>query len=533
MARLHEYQGKELLKQQGIHIPRGAVVSTPQGAASAAEEIGLPVVIKAQVWTTGRAGMGGIRFADTAEEARAAAAEILSMQVENFPVECVLVEEKLNIEREFYVGLIVDDGARRPVILFSSVGGTGVEDVAGQHPDKVVRQPIDVVEGLHAYQARNIVRRAGISGRLQVQLADVLEKLYLVARRVEARAAEINPLVLTVGGEIVAADCRITVDDYAVYRHPELGIDIARELNHPPTELERIAYRVEENDYRGTFYFIQLAQGFQAGEGYIGFHGAGGGGSMMSMDAVTRWGFKVANFCDTSGNPPASKFYRAAKIILSQPNIDGYFESGSGVASQEQFHIARALVKAFREENLSIPAVLRLGGNGEDLAAHIIRAYTRDLPAPVEVYQKDDSADYCAQRLRRLVDAHQSRSREQDEARSSPPDDAPPQQPYTFDIRTGTITFDHAQCVNCESKICIQACVPQILKLENDLPVLAITREEAQRGGCIECLACEVECWFHGRNGAKIELPIEGLDEYRQKTRRASEAVESVASVER
>lgn len=532
MARLHEYQGKELLKQQGIRIPRGAVVATPQGAANAAEEIGLPVVIKAQVWTTGRAGIGGIRFAETAEEARAAAADILSMRVENFPVECVLVEEKLDVEREFYLGFIIDDSERRPVMLFGSVGGTGVEDIAQHHPDKVAREAIDVIEGLRAYQARNIVRRTGIRGRLQVQLAEVLEKLYLAARGVEARAAEINPLVLTADGEVVAADCRITVDDYAVYRHPELGIEIARELNHPPTELERIAYHVEKNDYRGTFYFIQLAQGFRAGEGYIGFHGAGGGGSMMSMDAVTRWGFKVANFCDTSGNPPASKFYRAAKIILSQPNIDAYFESGSGVASQEQFHIARALVKAFREENLSIPAVLRLGGNGEDLAAHIIQAYTRDLPAPVEVYRKDDSADFCAQRLRQLVDAHRSTERTPVGIPSTPAEDAPPHEPYAFDIRTGTITFDHAKCAHCETKICVQACVPQILKLENDLPVLAITREEAQRGGCIECLACEVECWFHGQNGARIDLPIEGLDEYRQKVKRTSEAVESVVPVE-
>jgi len=143
-------------------------------------------------------------------------------------------------------------------------------------------------------------------------------------------------------------------------------------LDRPQTELERIAYAVEEGDYRGTFYFIQMVEDFAKGEGVVGFHGAGGGGSMMSMDAVINEGFRIANFVDTSGNPPASKVYRAARIILSQGPIDGYFGSGSGVASQEQFHSARGLVKAFLEEPLMAPTVIRLGGNAEDKAVEIL-----------------------------------------------------------------------------------------------------------------------------------------------------------------
>jgi len=518
MVRLHEYQGKELLRQHQIHIPEGQPASSPEEARRVASELARPVVVKAQVWTTGRARIGGIRVAFGPDQAAAAAREILSMKVQSFPVERVLVEERLDIEREFYAGLIIDDSARRPLMLFSSVGGTGIEEMARSRPDQVAGQPIDIW-GLHRYQARNLVRRTGLHGQLQAQLADVLMKLYQVARSVEARAAEINPLVLTTDGRLVAADCRITVDDYAVFRHPELGIEIARELNHPPTALDKIAYDAEKNDYRGTFYFIQLEQGFEAGQGTIGFHGAGGGGSMISMDAVTRRGFKVANFCDTSGNPPASKVYRAAKIILSQPNIDAYFGSGSGVASQEQFHLARALVKAFREENLSIPAVMRLGGNGEDQAVEILETYTRDLPAPVKGFKKDDSADTCAEYLQTLVEEHRSRDRRQSVHSTKSVTAPPPEKPYQFDIRTGQIIYDHALCAKCETKICVQVCVPQILKLENGVPVLAITREEAKWGGCIECLACEVECWFHGNNGARIMLPIEGLEEYRNRDR--------------
>lgn len=231
---------------------------------------------------------------------------------------------------------------------------------------------------------------------------------------------------------------------------------------------------------------------------------------MMSMDAVVKKGFNLANFTDTSGNPPASKVYRAAKIILAQKNIDAYFGSGSGVASQEQFHSARGLVKAFREEQLSIPAVIRLGGNSEDTAVEILQGCTRDLPAPVEGYKKDDSAGFCAQRLRELVDKYKTPEQEHKEFKKPQAE-----RPYAFETLTGSITYDHAACVECESKICVESCIPQILKLENEVPVLAITREEAKSGKCIECLACEIECVFHGNKGAYIDLPIAGLEEYK------------------
>jgi len=342
---MHEYEGKNLLKKMGIAVPEGRAANTPEEAATIAEELNSPVVIKMQAWTTGRADMGGIMFADTPEEARKRAGEILGMKVKNFIVENVLVEQKLNIEQEYYAGVIIDDKSGKPMMIFSSVGGTGIEEIAIEHPDKVARISVDVVEGLRDYQARDLLRQTGITGKLQMKISSLLVKLFNVAKKYEARAAEINPLVITEDGALIAADCRLTVDDSAVFRHPELGIEIARELDRPPSKLDKIAWEVEKDDYRGTFYFIQMAQDFSKDENYVGFHGAGGGGSMMSMDALNNKGFKIANFVDTSGNPPASKVYRAAKIILSQENIVGYFGSGSGVASQEQFHSARGLVK--------------------------------------------------------------------------------------------------------------------------------------------------------------------------------------------
>lgn len=516
MARLHEYQGKELLKKAGFAIPKGAVVRALSDVEAAVSQSGLPAVIKAQAWTTSRAAQGAIAFAETAAEARAAVEKMLALKIAGFDVTEVLVEEKVDIAREFYAGIIVDDSNKTPALIFSSIGGSGIEELAKKYPKNVSRTPIDVRFGLREYEARDAVRRTGVSGSLQSELAKALVTLWKVARQWEARSAEINPLVLRSDGKLVACDSRITVDDNGVFRHPELGIEIAREFGRPPTELDKIAWTVERDDYRGTFYFIEMARGYKRGDGYMGFHGAGGGGSMMSMDALVKRGYKIANFTDTSGNPPASKVYRAAKIILSQPNIDGYFGSGSGVASQEQFHSARGLVKAFWEENLSIPAVVRLGGNGEDEAVRILTEYTKGLPAPVEGYKKDDTADFCAERLKTLLESRKERTGKRVLAVPSAPK-TEANEPYQFDTPTGSITFDHAVCRTCNSKACIHTCVPQILKEENGVAVLNISREDAKAGKCIECLACEVECKIGGAGGGQVHLPIAGLDEYRKK----------------
>ncbi len=510
MARLHEYQGKEILRQFKVKTPMGFLASTPEEAAQAAKKVGGRTVVKGQVWLTSRAALGAIQFAEDETEAKTRAASILGLKLNDFAIEQVLVEEVIDIQREFYAGIIIDDSAKAPVMIFSSIGGSGIEEIAEEHPDKVAKATIDIGTGLRDYQARNLIRRTGIGGKLQMQLANVLVKLWQAARKYEARSAEINPLVLTGAGDVLAADCRITVDDYAVFRHPDLGIEIARELNRPPSRLDKIAYDVEKDDYRGTFYFIQMEQGFEAGQGFVGFHGAGGGGSMMSMDALHAQGFKLANFTDTSGNPAASKVYRAARIILAQKNIDAYFGSGSGVASQEQFHSARGLAKAFIEENLSIPAVIRLGGNSEDKAIDILEKCTEHLPVPVEGYKKDDSAHFCAERLTQLVKEFDG-SQAAGQGFSKPEFD----KPYRFESITGSITFDHGVCADCDHKACVESCIPEILRLDDDgLPVLAISAEEAKAGKCIECLACEMECIYHGKRGAYIDLPIAGLDEY-------------------
>src|SRR5215472_15694508 len=383
MARLHEYQGKSILATNGFKIPRGRAVSSADEAIAAAKELGGEVVVKIQAWTTGRAGIGGVAFAKKPEGVRAHAMRMLAMKVGQFPVEAVLVEEKIDIDREFFLSFTIDDAARAPVIIFAGGGGTGIEERAAS----TCRIPCDINNGPVASALNEAVDACGLSQVHAKQLAELIQQLFAAARSVEARSLEINPLVLTKSGEFVAADCRMTIDDYAVVRHPELGIEIAREFDHPPTPLERIAYAVEQNDHRGTFYFAQLATTApKESKGLVGFHGAGGGGSVMSMDAIVNAGFTIANFTDTSGNPSASKVYRAARIILAQPDLVGYFGSGSGVASQEQYWSAYGLAKAFWELNLDVLAVIRLGGNTEDRAVEILARMSKLLGAPAEGY---------------------------------------------------------------------------------------------------------------------------------------------------
>src|SRR5216117_555686 len=405
MARLHEYQGKAILAANGFKIPRGRAASTADEAVAVAKELaadkkGGEVVIKIQAWTTGRAGIGGVAFANSSDDVRAHATRMLAMKVGQFLVEAVLVEEKIDIEREFFLSFAIDDAARAPVIIFAGGGGTGIEERAAS----ARRIPCDVNRGPLDSVVSEAVASCGLSPSHAAQLAESIRKLFAAARSVEARSLEINPLVLAKDGRFIAADCRITIDDYAVARHPELGIEIAREFDHPPTALERVAYAVEQNDHRGTFYFAQLATAApKSSKGLVGFHGAGGGGSMMSMDAIVNAGFTIANFTDTSGNPSASKVYRASRIILAQPDLVGYFGSGSGVASQEQYWSAYGLAKAFWELDLDIPAVIRLGGNTEDRAVDILNRMSKLLRAPVEGYRKSDTPAFIAARFAELV----------------------------------------------------------------------------------------------------------------------------------
>lgn len=502
MARLHEYQGKAILGQAGIPVPRGRIATTPEAAADAAKQVGCPCVMKIQAWMTSRAAIGGIGVVHTPEQASEKARGMLAMRVANHPITQVLVEERLSIKREFFVSVALDDRERQPIVLLGLTGGSGVEERATE----VKRVPCSVTRGPDAALLAAALDDPAVPPSLRPALTDLINRAFTLARRIDARSLEINPVVEIEDGRLFAADCRLTIDDAAVFRHPELGIEIARELDHPPTDLEKVAYRIEQDDHRGTFFFAQMnAHAAPDSKGLVGFHGAGGGGSMMAMDAITNAGFTIANFTDTSGNPSAAKVYRAARIILMQPGLCGYFGSGSGVASQEQFWSAYGLSKAFWELDLDIPAVIRLGGNTEDRAVEILHETAKHLKAPVEGYKKTDPPAQIAARFAELVDG--------------PDEDWVPRKPrrpsfvgnpgaVSFSIKGGRLWIDpgawrkHATAIVSRSS--------SLLRDDAGKPALAVSSDELLNKDS-ELIMCEVECRNAGVEGVFVELEIPGL----------------------
>jgi len=412
MVRLYEYQGKQLLKTTNISVPQGDVASTPEEARKVAEKIGKPVVVKAQVWATGRFKAGGIKFANNPDEAEKVARELIGAQIKSIKVEKVLVEEKLDIEKEFYAGVIVDTSREvsGPVIMFSTEGGVDIEQVARESPEKVARMNVDYLRGVRSYDASELVLKVGAPRHLLTPLDAAVCGIYEIFTKYDARSAEINPLVLTKDGKIIAADCRVVVDDSAIYRHPELGITVAREFQREPTPLEMVAWMIEEGDYRGNAFFSQMVDKIE-GPGYVGYHGIGGGGAILGVDALNRRGLKIANYSDSSGDPTASKVYRLAKTILAIPGIEGYLLGGFIVANQEQWHHAHALVKAFREEladKPGYPVVLLICGNREKESHAILKEGLKDLPIRCEIYGSEYvfNPDFIAERMRALVDEY-------------------------------------------------------------------------------------------------------------------------------
>ncbi len=406
MARLYEYQGKQILKTAKVAVPQGEIASTPEEAKKIAEKIGKPVAIKSQIWAGGRGKAGGIKFANTPQEAEKGAGELLGSMIKNLKVEKVLVEEKLDIEKEFYVGVIIDASreVRAPVVMFSTEGGVDIESVPS---DKIAQMMVDVLRGFRYYDALNLAVRLRVPNQILQPIAQAIMGLYQTFKNYNCRTAEINPLILTKDGKIVAGDCRMAIDDSSVFRHPELGIEVARESPTPPTELDRIAWKIEESDLRGTCYIAQMAPD-RKGLGYVGYHGIGGGGAILGVDALNRQGLKIANYADTSGNPTAAKVYRAAKVILSQPDIEGYMLGGFIVANQEQWHHAHGVVKALREEipkRPGFPCVILLCGNKEKESMEILKEGTKDLPGRFEFYGSDKvyETDFLAKRMKALI----------------------------------------------------------------------------------------------------------------------------------
>lgn len=363
MARVLENIGKELLKKNRIPTPDFLVVNDAQEARNAADELGYPVVIKALVAVGKRGKAGAVKFAENSEQAERIAERILSMTVRNFPVERLLVEKKLDISQELYVSISFDSSKGMPVIIASSAGGVDVEEIAQNQPGKIIKRHVDIREGLHLYQAKEIWSDLRISGGLLQKATTILGRLYTVFEKYDTTIIEINPLAVTSDGGVVAAAILMGVDDEALYRQPELSDKVEAGSDRswrPLTALEKEMVAVDMSEsYRGTARYTEMEGGD------IGFLCGGGGGSLLVYDTLLRLGGKPANYTEFGGNPPEAKTSGIVKGVLSKPGVKSFLMCGNITNNTQTDIVARGIIKAFQEMNIDpkrFPALVRLAG---------------------------------------------------------------------------------------------------------------------------------------------------------------------------
>lgn len=336
--KLYEYLGKELFSRYDIPVPRGKVVANADEAAEAAAELG-DVVIKSQVLTGKRGKAGGIAFASDPEVVKKEAARILNMSFNGFSADKLLVEEKIQIDQELYLALTVDGSAQRPVVLASLDGGMDVEEVA---EERMIRWPVDIAIGLQAYMIREICRRMGVSGDLQNQFLKLLPKLYRMFRELDAELAEINPLALTPQG-LVAADAKVTIDEDALYRHPQL-----------PRISEKTALELKAEEL--DLAYVEL-------EGDIAVMANGAGITMATLDMVQHYGGQPANFLDFGGGADVEKTFQSLELLLGTDPKVLLINIFGGITRCDV--VAEAFVRVKESKGIDLPVSFRLVGTNE------------------------------------------------------------------------------------------------------------------------------------------------------------------------
>jgi len=363
MARVLENVGKDLLKENGVPTPEFMVAATAAEARSAAQKIGCPVVIKALVTAGKRGKAGAVKFARNPNEAAKTAEEILAMTVYNFPVERVLVERKLDISQELYVSITYDPVQMAPIIITSTAGGMDIEEIAAARPEKILKYHVNMLTGFNLYEAKEIWSDLGLKGSVLQKATTLLWRLYQLFVKYDCTVIEINPLALTADAELIAAAILMGVDDDALYRQSyfsekvEAGSDRAW---RPLTVLEKKMIEVDKTEaYRGTARYTEMEGG------NIGFFCGGGGGSLLSYDALLRFGGKPANYTEFGGNPPEAKVKGLVKGVLSKPGVKGFYMNLNITNNTQTDIVARGIIGAFQDLNIDpgkFPAVLRLAG---------------------------------------------------------------------------------------------------------------------------------------------------------------------------
>jgi succinyl-CoA synthetase beta subunit len=368
---IHEYQARELLARAGIAVPPGVVATTPAEARRAMERLGVPkVVVKAQVHAGGRGKAGGVKLAESPEQAERVAGQILGMKIKGLTVTKVLIAPASEIASEAYVGVIVDRATRSPVFMVSPAGGIDIEEVAAKTPEKIFKQPVDARYGLLPHQAMALAFRLYADVALVRQAAEILQKLYRAFVEAGASLAEINPLVVTPKGEVVALDAKIVVDDNELERRPAIEAlrDVA--VEDPAEVLAREA----------NLTYIKL-------DGNVGCCVNGAGLAMATMDLVKYYGGEPANFLDIGGSSNPEKVVTALKIITADPKVKAIlFNIFGGITRCDD--VANGIVAATRQFKVDRPIVIRLTGTNEQEALKILAGVgmhaLTDMDAAVE-----------------------------------------------------------------------------------------------------------------------------------------------------
>jgi succinyl-CoA synthetase beta subunit len=355
---LHEYQSKSIFGSYGIPVPNGKVAATPAQAKAIAQELGGRVVVKSQVLTGGRGKAGGIKLANNPDEAEQIAGQILSMTIRGLPVRKVLIDPAANIKTEIYLGITNDRGARKPVLMASAAGGVDIEEVARVSPEKIIRTHIDPLMGLRDYQARDVAIGMDLPREHWAQFIQISRKLWEVYRDNDATLAEINPLVITGEGRLMALDGKMSIDDNAlsVGRHPNL--ETMRDLDvEEASEIE-----AKQHDLS----YIRL-------DGNIGCMVNGAGLAMTTMDVIKLFGGSPANFLDIGGGAGPDKVAAAFRIILKEPNVKAILINIFGGITRCD-DVARGILTAMSEVGVHVPMVIRLVGTnakeGRELLAN-------------------------------------------------------------------------------------------------------------------------------------------------------------------
>ncbi len=345
--KLHEYQSKRIFAQYGVPIPQGDVASTPQEARRIAARLGGRVVVKSQVLVGGRGKAGGSRLAGDPDEAEEVAAQILGMEIKGLPVKKVLVDEAAAIAQEIYLGIVIDRARRRPVMMASSEGGVEIEEVARATPERIVKIAIDPFLGLQAYQGRALAFGIGLDKSLVRDFVKIAQGLYRAFIGSDASLAEINPLVVTDEGQLLAVDGKMLLDDNALFRHFDLA-EMRDADEETPEEQEARRYGLS---------YVKL-------DGEIGCMVNGAGLAMATMDIIKLYGGEPANFLDIGGGAKADKVAAALRIILSDPNVKAVlFNIFGGITRCDE--VATGILEALREVPTDVPMVARLVGTNE------------------------------------------------------------------------------------------------------------------------------------------------------------------------